>query len=80
MLDDGVVLTVELCGNWLPRVSLCRHKVYKKLALWLGPQLTMWLTTDQEEEDNRECMREERRRETEHKTGRKASECKIIAN
>ena len=51
LLVDGVVLPAEPCGNWPPSVSLCRHKVYEKQALRLGPQLTMWFTTDQEEEE-----------------------------
>lgn len=32
LLVDGAILTVELCGNRPPSVSLCRHKVYEKQA------------------------------------------------
>lgn len=55
-------MTVELCGNWPPRVSLCRHKVYEKQPLRLGPQLTMWFTTDQEEEEEEERVEREKER------------------
>lgn len=60
-------MTVEFCGNRPPRVSLCRHEVYEKQPLRLGPQLTVWFTTQTR---RRRRRRRSRRHGREERVGR----------